>query len=203
MAIEVASRRRSPASLAVAYPDASVADVTSRGPQPWVRLSPFYPHGDIPVPGSPGAVGQSVEGIWQALKVFETCDVDPRRLAIDSMRGIKRTSRQYGQVLGHRYGLQGGTLLPYGVARHRIYLPCYRWMLENKAAELIDKLARLSDQRLVVLLDYNTNSNVDDLTRPLSHAGLIQLYVEGRWPSSTQAIEYQSDGRDNDSQPMA
>jgi hypothetical protein len=55
-------------------------DVTSRGPQPWVRFSPFYPHGDLLVPFSPGQAGASVEGIWQGLKVFARQDVDLSKL---------------------------------------------------------------------------------------------------------------------------
>lgn len=44
-------------------------------PQPWVRMSPFFPHGGIPVPLSGDVVAQPVEGTWQALKVFQDCDV--------------------------------------------------------------------------------------------------------------------------------
>ena len=50
MRIEVANRRRKPESIAATFPGLDIVDVTSRGPQPWVRLSPFYPHGGIPVP---------------------------------------------------------------------------------------------------------------------------------------------------------
>jgi hypothetical protein len=70
MPVFVASRRRT--RLSLDFPDALILDVTSRGPEPWVRLSPFYPHGGIPVPGHPDRTSQSVEGLWQALKVFAT-----------------------------------------------------------------------------------------------------------------------------------
>jgi hypothetical protein len=33
-----------------------------------------------------------------------------------------------------------------------------------------------------VLLDYDTNSDVDDPRRPLSHAFLIKAFVEGIYP---------------------
>ena len=62
MPVHVAGRRRSAASLAAAFPGAESIDVTSRAGQPWVRLSPFHPHGGIPVPYSDGLTGQSVEG---------------------------------------------------------------------------------------------------------------------------------------------
>nr|WP_223243404.1 hypothetical protein [Streptomyces sp. CBMA123] len=168
------------ASLTAAFPGAEVIDVTSKAPEPWVRLSPFYPHGDLPVPYSDGVTSQSVEGIWQALKVFQDSDVDPAKLRITTMKGLKRTVRRYGPVLGHRTGLDGDRLLPYETARRRIYLPAYRWVLEHRATDLIELLRSKHD---VVLLDYTTNGDVTVPTTPLSHAALIQLHIEGRWPS--------------------
>jgi hypothetical protein len=97
--VEVASKRRRTAFPATTV----VVDVTSRGPEPWVRLSPFYPHGGIPMPLSPGDVGASVEGIWQGLKVFADADVDASKLTVTKMTGLKRTVRKFGPVLGHRH----------------------------------------------------------------------------------------------------
>lgn len=182
MPIQVASRRRSAARLAEAYPAARIIDVTSRAEEPWVRLSPFYPHGGIPVPHSPGVTAQSVEGIWQALKVFATADVDPAVLDNTRMRGLKRTVRRYGPVRGHRDGLDGETLLPYETARRRIYLPPYRWVLEHRTADLVDRLRAMAADGDVVLLDYTTNGDVADPSAPLSHAALIALRVQRRWP---------------------
>jgi hypothetical protein len=179
MSIRIASRRRAMASLIAAFPGAEIIDVTSKGPEPWVRLSPFYPHGGIPVPYSDGVTSQSVEGIWQALKVFQDSDVDPARLGITTMTGLKRTVGRYGPVRGHRTGLDGDRLLPYETARRRIYLPAYRWILEHRVADLVELLRQKDD---VVLLDYTTNGDVTDPTSPLSHAALIQLHIEGRWP---------------------
>jgi hypothetical protein len=171
--IEVVSKRRK------LLPEGRVVlDVTSKGPQPWVKLSPFYPHGGIPVPMSPGVVGASVEGIWQALKVFETIDVDPAKLAVTSMAGLKRTVRRYGPVRGHRAGLRGQHLLGYEAARREIYLPTYRWVLENRVPDLIAELRTLAEGPGVVLLDYTTNGDVTDLATPLSHAALVARAVE-------------------------
>ncbi|MFF5233744.1 DUF6939 family protein [Dactylosporangium sp. NPDC000521] len=182
MTVHVASRRRSAASLAAAFPGATVLDVTSRGPQPWVRLSPFYPHGGIPVPFSPGTDGASVEGIWQALKVFDTADVDPAMLTATGMTGLKRTVRRFGRVHGHRRGLTGDTLLDYETARRQIYLPAYRWVLEHRAAGQVEELRRLADAGDLVLLDYTTNGDVADLSTPLSHAALIRRQLLDDWP---------------------
>ncbi|MCR3749435.1 DUF6939 family protein [Lentzea californiensis] len=168
MPIEVASKRRK-----VKRPDAVVIDVTSRGPEPWVRFSPFFPHGQIPVPLSPGVTSESVEGLWQALKVFEGADVDPSKLAVTSMKGLKRTVRRFGPVRGHRAGLAGEELLDYRTARREIYSPAYRWVLEHRLRAEVERLRELAESADVVLLDYTTNGDVEDLSTPLSHAALV------------------------------
>jgi len=183
MALIVTSRRTSWEKLQQRYADAHILDVTSAGPGPWVCFSPFYPHRDIPVPFSPGLVSASVEGVWQGLKVFESMDVDPSKFTITNMTGIKRSVRKYGKVFGHRAGVAGAQLLPYVEARRVIYLPSYRWVLEHRLQDLLAELRRLEAEKTVVLLDYETNCNVEDVTRPLSHAGLIKLYLEGIWPT--------------------
>ena len=180
--IVVESRRKSLATLQSRYPQATILDVTSRGEVPWVRFSPFFPHCGIPVPFSPNVTATSVEGIWQALKVFETADIDPSKLTVSNMTGLKRTSRRLGRVLGHRAGLDGAYLLPYFQARVSIYLPSYRWVLDNRLASEIALLRELSNRGDIVLLDYETNSDIADLTRPLSHATLVAAYVSGEWP---------------------
>ena len=38
------------------------------------KLSPFYPHGGIPVPFSEGVTATCVEAVWQGLKVFESAE---------------------------------------------------------------------------------------------------------------------------------
>ncbi|WP_067838660.1 DUF6939 family protein [Nocardia lijiangensis] len=168
MALHVANRRRT--TLRREFPDALIIDVTSRGAEPWVRLSPFYPHGGIPVPGHPDRAAQSVEGVWQALKVFASEGEDLSKLDITTMKGIKRTARRLGQPLGHRID---GELLGYEQARREIYLPVYRWVLDHRVADLVAELRVLGDTRTVVLLDYTTNGDVADLSKPLSHAALV------------------------------
>jgi hypothetical protein len=100
------------------------------------------------------------------------------------MRGLKRSTRQLGAVLGHRAGIEGDRLLTYAEARRQIYLPTYRWVLDHRLQEELAELRRLGAAQLVVLLDYETNGNIDDLTHPLSHASLILRYLEGSWPAS-------------------
>ena len=182
MEIIIKSRHTSLDNLYKRHPEAMIIDVTSRASEPWVQFSPFYPHGKIPIPFSPGEFSMTVEGIWQSLKVFETADVDTTKLLIDNMKSIKRSARKYGKVLGHRTGLNGDKLLSYGEARRQIYLPSYLWVLENCLQDLIGKLKETSLNKSVILLDYETNCDIDNLSKPLSHAGLIKLYLEDNWP---------------------
>jgi hypothetical protein len=184
MPFAVASRRASLASLRRRYGDVPIIDVTSHGPAPWVRFSPFYPHGDIPVPLSPGSTAASVESIWQGLKVFERADIDRAKLSNTSMRGLKRSARSLGLVLGHRAGVDGTELLDYAQARRRIYLPAYRYVLDHRLQNELDELRQLGATQTVVLLDYETNTDLDDLSRPLSHAGLVVRYLARSWPTT-------------------
>ena len=179
MAIRVLHRQ----AARKAGPTATVLDLTSRGPAPWVRFSPFFPHGGIPVHGSPGRTATTVEGIWQALKVFERADVDERVLSITTMTGLKRSVRKHGRVLGHRDGLAGQTLLGYIAARRAIYLPTYKYVLEHRLQPELAELRRLAAAGDVALLDFATNTDVDDPSKPLSHAGLVMHYIQGTWPT--------------------
>ena len=70
--IVIESKRKSLESLKEKYPDAMIIDVTSKAQDEFVKFSPFYPIGGIPVPFTEGLVAVSVEGIWQGLKVFES-----------------------------------------------------------------------------------------------------------------------------------
>lgn len=181
--ITVESRRKKEATLARVYPEAKLIDVTSKAEEPWVRFSPFYPHGEIPIPNWENRTAESVEGIWQGLKVFEQEAIDDGKFSITTMQGIKRSTRSRGNVLGHQYGADRSCLLSYLEARYRIYLPCYRWVLEHRLAEEVEKLRRIANAQPLVLLDYETNGNVEELSKPLSHAALVRCWLLDAWPS--------------------
>ncbi len=190
--IIVESKRKKPATILKKYPNAILADVTSGAKDGLVKLSPFYPHGGIPVPFSEGYTATCVEAIWQGLKVFEGCDVDVSLFQNDTMKGLKRTVRRFGKPLGHRKGVNGEELLGYIEARKQIYIPTYKWVLENKVANIIERLRAASDSgKTIVLLDYDTNADVEDAKKPLSHASLIKAYAERIYPyeeTKNQAI---------------
>ena len=180
--IIIESKRKKPATILKQYPDAILADVTSGAKDGLVKLSPFYPHYGIPVPFSEGYTATCVEAIWQGLKVFESCDVDVEMFKNDTMKNIKRTVRRFGKPLGHRKGVNGKELLGYIEARKQIYIPAYKWVLENKVANIIERLREASKTKTIVLLDYDTNADVENAKKPLSHASLIKAYVEGIYP---------------------
>lgn len=174
--IIVKNKRCSKEKILGEFPDAVIIDVTSKGEGRWQRLSPFFPHGGIPVPFMNGATSMSVEGIWQGLKVFETCGIDRSSFANDTMKNIKRTVRKNGRCLGHRKA--PGELLGYVEARKEIYIPSYFWMLKYRCSAQIAELRKLAGERTVVLLDYDTNDDVENQRKPLSHASLIKRFIE-------------------------
>ena len=180
--IFIEKKRKKAETILKKYPNAILADVTSKAKDDLIRLSPFYPHGDIPVPFSEGYTASCVETIWQGLKVFEGCDVDVSLFGNTTMKGIKRTVRKYGRPLGHRKGVNGVELLGYIEARKQIYIPTYKWVLENKVKDIVDRLREASKTKTIVLLDYDTNADVENGRKPLSHASLIKAYVEGIYP---------------------
>ena len=179
--IIIESKKKTLESLKAQYPDAMIIDVTSHAQDEFVKFSPFYPNGGIPVPFTDD-IAVSVEGIWQGLKVFEDADVDTSFFSKRDMKNLKRTVRKYGPCLGHRKGVHGEELLGYLTARKQIYLPCYKWVLENKLQKLVTAIRIISKNKPVVLLDYNTNTDVWNPKSPLSHASLIKAYIEGNYP---------------------
>lgn len=182
--IYIESRRKKITSLQKKYPGACICDVTSSGNNSLVLFSPFYPHGNIPIPFSSGSFSYSVEGVWQGLKVFEKEDVCLSSFSNSSMKNIKRFIGKRGELIGHRKGIEGTEILSYLEARKQIYLPTYKWVLENiePVKDLVNRMRLYNEKHDIVLLDYNTNSDVNNLSSPLSHASLIKLYIEGKYP---------------------
>ena len=180
--ILIESKRKKPETILRKYPNAIICDVTSKAKDGLVKLSPFYPHGGIPVPFSDGYTAMCVEAIWQGLKVFENYDVDTFLFSNNTMKGLKRTVRKYGNPLGHRKGVNGSRILGYVEAKHLIYIPAYRWVLENKVMDIVERIRDASKNKTIVLLDYNTCCDVDSEAKPLSHAYLVKAFAEGLYP---------------------
>ena len=85
--IVIESKRRKVENIQHSYPKATIIDVTSKGKIPFIKFSPFYPIGNIPVPLSESVFAESVEGIWQGLKVFENFGIDISKFEITTMKG--------------------------------------------------------------------------------------------------------------------
>lgn len=196
--IIVESKRKKAATILKNYPDAILADVTSGAKDGLVKLSPFYPHGGIPVPFSEGYTATCVEVIWQGLKVFEKNDIDIQLFQNATMKNIKRTVRRFGKPLGHRKGVNGTELLGYIEARKMIYIPAYRWVLENKVSNIIERLREASNKgKTIILLDYDINADIENTSKPLSHASLIKAYVEGTYPYGEIDIAHEEKDKNN------
>lgn len=184
--IYIENKKRKLEKIKEEYPNAVILDITSNSETRYAKiLSPFYPHKDIPIPFTEGLKATCVEAVWQGLKVFENADVDFSTFKNDTMRDLKRTVRKYGVPKGHRKGAYGKDLLRYFEARMLIYLPTYKWVLDNipEVHHVIERIKSQSKIQDIVLLDYNTNIDFRDVSKPLSHAGLVKLYIEGNYPT--------------------
>ncbi|MGH7174039.1 MAG: DUF6939 family protein [Gemmataceae bacterium] len=156
---------------------ALVYDVSSYADHPFCTLSPMWPHGGIPVPGMPGTTSDSVEGIWQGLKVIN--GKIARRYF--SGKGHKRG----GKPQGHQYG---DKLLKIVEAREKIYRVAYEWMLNNRAdPELI---SRFIEQALAEVPqffhDVSDNGSIANPDEGWAHAAVLVQYLNRRCQQQTE-----------------
>lgn len=194
--IYIENRKRKIERIKEEHPDADILDITSNSETRYAKiLSPFYPHGNIPIPFTNALKATCVEAVWQGLKVFESVDVDFSTFKNDTMRNLKRTVRKFGIPKGHRKGVYGKELLNYFEARMLIYLPTYKWVLDNvpEVHRVLERIKEQSKKRDIVLLDYNTNIDFRDISKPLSHAGLVKLYIEGNYPKGMEGYNPMSE----------
>lgn len=190
--IYIENKKRKLENIQKQYPKADILDITSTTEKRYAQLlSPFYPHGGIPIPFTPGMTAVSVEGIWQGLKVFEYEDISIETLQNKTMKNLKRTVRKYGTPKGHRKGVYGTELLDYFSARMLIYIPSYKWVLDNipEVQNVVNRIKMRARDNDIVLLDYNTNTDFRDISKPISHAGLLKAYIDGTYP--IDGVNYQ------------
>lgn len=190
--IYVVNKKRKIEKVKEEFPNAAILDITSTSNMRYAQiLSPFYPHMNIPIPFTDGLTATCVEAVWQGLKVFDGADVDFATFRNDTMRDLKRTVRKYGMPKGHRKGAYGKELLGYFEARMLIYLPTYKWVLDNvpEVHRVVERIKEQSKIQDIVLLDYNTNIDFRDASKPLSHAGLVKLYIEGNYPEGLEGYQ--------------
>ena len=190
--IYVVNKKRKLEKVKEEFPNAAILDITSTSNMRYAQiLSPFYPHMNIPIPFTEGLTATCVEAVWQGLKVFDGADVDFATFRNDTMHDLKRTVRKFGMPKGHRKGAYGTELLEYFEARMLIYLPTYKWVLDNvpEVHRVVERIKEQSKIQDIVLLDYNTNIDFRDASKPLSHAGLVKLYIEGKYPDGLDGYQ--------------
>lgn len=190
--IYVVNKKRKLEKVIEEFPNAAILDITSSSSLRYAQiLSPFYPHRNIPIPFTEGITATCVEAVWQGLKVFEGADVDFATFRNDTMHNLKRTVRKFGMTKGHRKGAYGTELLGYFEARMLIYLPTYKWVLDNvpEVHRVVNRIKTQSKIQDIVLLDYNTNIDFRDVSKPLSHAGLVKLYIEENYPEGLDGYQ--------------
>src|SRR3954452_679373 len=95
-----------------------VIAVTSYADPPYCTLSPMWFHGGIPVPGMPGTTSDTVEGIWQGLKVIRG------KMAPRCFQGPGQ--KRVGKPAGHQFGRKRRGIVEPG---HKIYRVAYEWVL--------------------------------------------------------------------------
>jgi hypothetical protein len=150
---------------------AVIHDVSSYAEHPFCTLSPMWPHGGIPVPGMPGTTSDSVEGIWQGLKVIGG-KIAPRYFSGQS-------HKRGGKPRGHRYG---DRLLGIVEAREKIYRVAYEWMLEHRAdPELIGGFIEQAFAGVPQHFhDVSNNGSITDPDEGWAHAAVLVQYLNRR-----------------------
>ncbi len=140
-------------------------DVSSHGSGSYKRFSPFShsPTYKIPMPGNEEQRPDSVEGIWQGLKIING------RTEPSLFKG--RPQKRDGKVEGHQFG---DRILGYIEARERIYRPAYVYHAVNNVLPFVKKdLEGRLQNGDVVLFDVDSNGDIKDPSAPYSHAALL------------------------------
>ena len=148
--------------------DALLVDVSSYAEEPYCQFSPFYVHGDIPIPKKAGEYSDTVEGIWQGLKVIR------KKIAPRYFRGPGK--KRGGKPEGHQYGSK---LLSVVEARYKIYKVAYEWVLQNKIDdEIYATILENSRQGISqYFYDVENNGDINNPSSPLAHASLLVQYL--------------------------
>lgn len=160
---------------------AVVYDVSSYAEHPLCTLSPMWPHGGIPIPGMPGATSDSVEGIWQGLKVIGG-KIASRYF---SGQGHKRG----GKPQGHQYGEK---LLKIVEAREKIYRVAYEWMPDHRAdPKLIGGFIRQAFAGVPQYFhDASDNGSISDSDEGWAHAAVLVQYLNRRCQQQAEARKF-------------
>ena len=145
-------------------------NVSSYGPKPYNRFSPFSysPDFRIPVPEQEGVYACSVEGIWQGLKLVNGV---PDFLMFD-----RKPKKREGDVTGH---MLNGTTLDIVTARERIYKPSYFFYVENYVpSEIKEDVLEKGLKQDIAFYDIESNLDPDDPSSPLAHSVFLRMFFD-------------------------
>lgn len=158
------------------YPEALFYDTSTNAPysrdysfvENLSEFSPFTQHIEIPVPKQ-NTTSQSVEGVWQGLKIIKG--------KIDRTYFENKGRKRYGKATGHLYG---DTVIGYVDARKKIYTPSYEYMLTH--AESLQEKIELLRQRALngkqqFLFDVDNNIDIYNTKGPLAHSAILVEYI--------------------------
>lgn len=145
-----------------------VIDVSSYGDPPFCTLSPMWVHSGVPVPGMPGTTSDTVEGVWQGLKVIRG------KTAPRYFRGPG--AKRGGKPSGHLFGKKELGVVE---ARRRIYIPTYEWVLEHRIdPAVIEQLLATARSGVTLFIhDVGDNGDPNDTSQPLAHAAVLVQYL--------------------------
>ncbi len=116
----------------------------------------------------PGKTSDSVEGIWQGLKVIDG-KTAPRYF-------VGQGQKRGGKPRGHQYE---GKLLGIIEAREKIYRVAYEWVLEHRVSkELIESfLVRARSGLAQYFHDVSDNGNISAPDEGWAHAAVLVQYL--------------------------
>ncbi len=164
--------RRKVQVLAKGFPGARFYDTSTHAPYSsdfsYVinasEFSPFVPYGKIPIPKKQGCLSDSVEGIWQGLKLIQG--------KIDESYFSGKGRKRYGKTDGHLYG---NKIIGYKEARKKIYIPSYEFMFYHCVSqEMIQEILAYARSGIKqFFFDVDDVSDPGDTSGPLAHSAVL------------------------------
>ncbi|PIN75736.1 hypothetical protein COV18_02720 [Candidatus Woesearchaeota archaeon CG10_big_fil_rev_8_21_14_0_10_37_12] len=143
----------------------TVIDVSSKGHRPFSYFSPFSHNAKyaIPIPGDEARRADSVEGIWQGLKIIDGVTDD----SLFKGRAVKRRGKQPS----HRFE---GKEIGYIDARRKVYQPAFIYHAVNNALPLAwSALEEELRNGAVALQDVEVNGEINDPSSSYAHSSLL------------------------------
>jgi hypothetical protein len=142
---------------------------------PWRKFSPQYQHGQIPVPGMKGMYAESIQGLWEGMKLIGPKGKKGRiNPGYFTGPGRFRALKEGEWCSGFSYD---GRQIGMAEARIRIFLPCYVWMIQNHCADLLGNIKIRASRQDIWLYDKIGNVDPTDTSMEISHAAIVVAFL--------------------------